>query len=397
VPVVVATIDLGDAELWQDPYPVWRSARAAGRLARTIRGEPVLLFADDVDEVHADPAFGQLGLDALDRLGMHDGPFYEWRSRTMAAHDGPVHERLRGTVGRAFTPRRVEPMRARLRVHAESLLDGALERGSFDVVADYARDLPLWLICEFLGLPQGSRDEIGAFLAGTEEGFAEPLTADRRARAEHSIESLSSFVEGLVAAREAAPQEDLVTDLLDAEREGRLSRDEVVALAVNVIGGAVGSSRAGIANSILLLVQHPDQAAWVREEPAARVRGAVEECLRYHPPFRSGRRKALVPVERFGLTFQPGDTLFVARQSANRDPSRWTDPDAFDVRRPEQRHYSFGYGPHFCLGQALARLDIQESVAAFLDRMPGARRVGGPPRRVPFTADEQLESLPISF
>jgi cytochrome P450 len=393
---VVAIVDLGDAELWQDPYPTWRAARAAGRLARTARGEPVLLFADDVDDLHTDPAFGQLGLDALDRLGMHDGPFYEWRSRTMAAHDGTVHERLRGTVGRAFTPRRVEPMRERLRAHAEDLLDAARERGSFDVVTDYARDLPLWLICEFLGLPQGSREEIGAFLAGTEEGFADPLTDERRAHAERSITALSAFVEGLVAAREAQPQEDLVTDLLDAERAGRLSRAEVVALAVNVIGGAVGSSRAGIANSVLLLVQHPEQAAWVREDLAARVRGAVEECLRYHPPFRSGRRKAREPVERFGLSFAPGDTVFVARQSANRDPSRWADADTFDVRRPEQRHYSFGYGPHFCLGQALARLDIQESVAAFLERMPAARLVGGPPRRVPFTADEQLESLVVA-
>jgi cytochrome P450 len=392
-----ATVDLGDPQFWQDPYPHWRAAREAGRIAFTARGEPVLLRADDVDEVHTDPAFGQLGLDALERLGMHDGPFYAWRALTMAAHDGAVHERLRGTVGRAFTPRRVEPMRAALRAHAEALLERASESGGLDIVHDYARDLPLWLICTFIGLPQSSRAEIGGFLAGTEEGFTEPLTPEGRARAEQGISALSAYVEGLVAARESHPEEDLVTDLLEAEAAGRLTRDEVIALAVNVIGGAVGSSRAGIANSILVLLRHPEQAAWVRADSAARVRGAVEECLRYHPPFRSGRRKALVEVERFGVQFSPGDTVFVARQSANRDPARWFDADDFDVRRPDQRHYSFGYGPHFCLGQALARLDIQESVAAFLEKAPTARLADANPRRVPFTADEQLESLLVTL
>jgi cytochrome P450 len=394
---VTATIDLGDPDFWQDPYPRWRAAREAGRTARTARGEPIVLRADDVDVVHTDAAFGQLGLDALDRLGMHDGPFYEWRARTMAAHDGEVHERLRGTVGRAFTPRRVEPLRAALRAHAEALLEKARAAGGFDVVRDYARDLPLWLVCTFIGLPPSSRDEIGAFLAGTEEGFTEPLTTEGRARAEHGITALSAYVERLVAARDAQPEEDLITDLLEAEVAGRLTRDELIALAVNVIGGAVGSSRAGIANSILVLLRHPEQAAWVRDDPAARVRGAVEECLRFHPPFRSGRRKALVEVERFGVRFAPGDTVFVARQSANRDPSRWSAPDEFDVRRPDQRHYSFGYGPHFCLGQALARLDLQESVAAFLELAPTARLMDPAPRRVPFTADEQLEALPVEL
>ena len=88
-----------------------------------------------------------------------------------------------------------------------------------------------------------------------------------------------------------------------------------------------------------------------------------------------------------------GDTVFLARQAANRDPQRWNDPDHFDVTRPPERHFSFGYGPHFCLGQAVARLDVQEAVRAFLDEMPVARLLTANPRRVPFTPDEQLEEL----
>lgn len=388
-------VDLADPAMWQDPYPVWQEARQRGRTAVTVRGEPVLLDADDLDAVSSDGAFGQLGLASLERLGIADGPFYEWRGRTMAAHDGPVHDRLRGSLGRSFTPRRVEPMRVALRAHAAELLRAASARGGFDVVADYADDLPLWLICGFLGLSQGSRGEIADFLAGTEEGFTDPMTDEGRRRAEDGIVALSGYVEDLVAQRVRHPGEDLVSDLVTAESEGVLAHDELVALVVNVIGGSVGSSRAGIANSLLLLMQHPDQAAWVRASPD-RVRPAVEECLRYRPPFRHGRKQALQAVDRFGLHFEPGATVLLARQAANRDPARWTDPDTFDVARPERRHHAFGYGPHFCLGHALARLDIQEAVAAFLEHCPGARPLVDDPPRVPFTADEQLVSLPVT-
>jgi cytochrome P450 len=389
-------VDLGDAGLWQDPYPVWAAARCRYRTAVSAGGEPILLTADDVDALHLDPAFEQLGLAALERLGICDGPLYDWRRLTMAAVDGPAHDRLRALVGKAFTPGRVERLRRRLRDHAAVLLDEAAAGDTLDIVADYAHDLPLWAICEFVGLPAGSREEIDGFLAGTEEGFADPMTVERRSRAEAGIVALYGFVERLVGERLDAPGEDLVSDLLAAESERRVEREELLALAVNVIGGAVGSTRAAIANSVLALVTHPEQAAWVRHEPV-RVAPATEECLRYHPPFRGGRRRARRDVEQFGLFLAAGTTVYVARQAANRDPARWDDPEDFDVARPVQRHYSFGYGPHFCLGQALARLTIQEAIGVFVERCPGAQLLVSSPRRVPFTTNEQLEALPVSL
>ena len=386
-------LDLRDPGFWQDPYPQYAAARAQHRVARSTAGEVMLLRADDLDLVHTLPAFAQPGLRALERLGVHEGPFYEWRRLTMPAHDGPVHERLRGTVVRAFTPRRVEPLRAELRVHAQAVLQELRHRDSFDVVADYADDLPLWLICRFLGLPVDARTEIATFLAGTEAGFVDPLTPEGRRIAEEGIVALYAYVELLIADREADPQDDIVSDLLQAESEDRMSRDELVALVVNVLGGAIGSSRAAIANSILLLLSHTEQTEWLRDAYDERLSPAIEECLRYHPPFRTGRKLVVDDNDVFGVPLRAGDTLFLARQAANRDPQRWNDPDHFDVTRPPERHFSFGYGPHFCLGQALARLDVQEAVRAFLDEMPVARLLTANPRRVPFTPDEQLEEL----
>ena len=247
------------------------------------------------------------------------------------------------------------------------------------------------MICRFLGLPVAARAEIARFLAGTEEAFTDPLTAQGRARAEAGIVALAAYVEALVTDRLAAPAEDLVSDLLEAEAEGRVGREELVALVVNVIGGAVGSSRAAIANTLLLVAQHPDAAERARAD-AARVRPTVEEALRYHPPFRSGRRMATRAVHAFGLDLAAGDTVFLARQAANRDPARFADADRFDPTRGEARHVSFGYGPHFCLGQALARLDLDEALRAFLDH-PVRWRLAVEPRRIPFTIDEQLDAL----
>ena len=386
------TVDLGDAEFWQNPHAVWREARRHGRTARTPQGEMILLDAADFDTVHADAAFGQLGVSALERLGIRDGPIHAWRSRTMAAHDGAVHDRLRGSLARSFTPRRVEPLRAALRDHARDVLAYMANEEHPDIVTGYARDLPLWLICTFLGLPPSSRHEIDTFLTGTEEAFTDPPTAAGRQRAEDGLVALGHYVEELVAERSGRPGEDLVSDLVMAEAAGRLTHEELVALVVNVIGGSVGSSRAGITNSLL----HPEQAEWAMAAPQ-RIRQATEECLRFHPPFRTGRRRALVPIDRFGAHFEPGDTVLLARQAANRDPARWAEPDRFDVTRPEQRHYSFGAGAHFCLGNALARLDIQEAVSVFFEECGGARLVDRCPRRIPFTADEQLESLRVTL
>ena len=223
----------------------------------------------------------------------------------------------------------------------------------------------------------------------------EPMTPDRRARAEAGITALYEYVDSLVDDRMVTPREDLVSDVIAAHKEGRLSVDEMRALVVNVIGGAVGSTRAAIANSSYLLLAHPEQARWVRDDPA-RVRLAVEECLRYAPPFRSGRRKVIVATTQFGVDLAPGTTIYVARPAANRDPARWDDPETFDVARPERRHYSFGYGAHFCLGQALARLDVQTAVVALLERYDDLELLIDTPKRVPFTMDEQIEALPVA-
>lgn len=390
-------LPLRDATFWQDPYPAIDAARAAHRTALTPTGEPVILSAADHEAVLAHTDMHTLGLEALDRLGMGDGPFRSWRARSLNVHNGPDHLRLRSLVGRAFTPRQVDRIRIGVRAKAHALIDAVADKGEMDVVTDFADDLPIWLICVFLGIDESDRQEIESFLVGTEEGFAYPMTPEREQRANAGIAALDDYSRRLIERRRHDPDEGLVSALVAAEDSGdALSEAELVAMVVNLIGGAVGSSRAALANATYLFATHPAQAESLRQDPA-RARPAIEECLRHAPPFRSTRRRAAAPVEVAGLHLEVGQSVFLSRQAANRDPERFVAPHRFDIDRAENRHVSFGYGAHFCLGQALARADLQEAMPVLLARCHDLEVLTDPPERVPYQPTEELVSLPVRF
>jgi cytochrome P450 len=337
-----------------------------------------------------------LGLDALDRLGITEGPFREWRALSLNARERDDHRRLRALVGRAFTPMQVLRVRPLARANAERILDELAPRGEMEVQADYARDVPLFTICTFLGIPEEDRHEIEALQFGTEEGFGWPMTPERRQRADDGILGLYDYTRRLVERRRVDPRDDLVSALVQVEESGdRLSEPELYAMVVNLIGGAIGSSQAAIANAAYLFATHPEQAKLLRGDPDLD-RSAVEECLRYAPPFRSTRRKALDAVEVAGLSLEPGDTVLLSRQAANRDPERFADPHRFDITRADDRHASFGHGPHFCLGQALARANLTEAIPALVRRCHDLELVESPVR-VPFDPAEKFESLRVRF
>jgi cytochrome P450 len=392
-----AVLPLRDPAYWQDPYPHLDAARAQHRVARTHSGELVPLSAADVEDASSRPDLVTLGVDALDRLGVADGPFRRWRALSLNAQDGDAHARLRALVGRAFSPRQVARVRDALTAFTTDLVDGLGEGpdgGAIDVHPQLGHEVPLFSICEFLGIPVADRERIDAFMVGTEEGFSFPMTDEKQARANGGIVALYEYCTELVARRRAEPGEDLVSALVEVEEAGdRLSHDELMAMVVNLIGGAVGSSDAGIANLVHLMATEPAEVERVRRDRAL-VDALVEEVLRYRPPFRSSRRKAVRDLEVAGESVAAGETVYLSRQAANRDPERFDDPHAFRVSRPKERHVSFGYGPHFCLGQALARLNLNVAAAVLVDRW-AAVEVLGEPERIPFDPAERFVQLRV--
>lgn len=389
-------LPLRDKTFWQDPYPLLDRARAQHRTAVSENGEAVILSIADLEAVSAHSRMAPLGLDALERLGISDGPFFEWRALSLNAQQGEDHKRLRALVGRAFTPMQVQRVRPLVREHAERLLDALVEVGEMEVQAQFARDIPLFSICAFLGIPTEDRAEIEALHFGTEEGFGWPMTPERRARAEAGIVGLYDYSRRLVDLRRQAPADDLVSALVRVEEQGdRLREDELLAMVVNLIGGAIGSTSSAIANGAHLFATHPEQAELLRADPEL-ARPAIEEVLRFAPPFRSTRRKALEPLDVAGVHLDTDQAVLLSRQAANRDPARFDRPHEFDITRGDTNHASFGHGAHFCLGQALARANLTEAIAAFVNRCHDLEVVGTP-RRIPFDPVEKFDALHLRF
>ncbi|HEV7758054.1 MAG TPA: hypothetical protein VGO78_03660, partial [Acidimicrobiales bacterium] len=247
--MTVTMIDVLDPALWADPHRALATARAAGPVARTTDGQPMLLRFDDVDAALRHPGLATFSVPSLlDHNGIADGPLREWCDLLMLSLEGDDHARLRGLVSRAFTPRRVETARAGARAFVRDLLDaGAGSDGRLDWVHDVAHELPVWIVCEMLGVPSEDRHLFKEWTVDLALTFANVLTPDERARAEHALLSLYDYVRSLVASRRGAPTDDLLGALVEASHEGRrLSATELEAMVVNLLQGGHETTRSAL-------------------------------------------------------------------------------------------------------------------------------------------------------
>jgi cytochrome P450 len=293
----------------------------------------------------------------------------------MAQTDPPDHTRVRGLVSSAFTPRRVENLRARIAELVDGYLDPHIPTGRIELVADLAHPLPAVVIAEMAGFPLADRARfrdwtyrINAFFF--QSGAADPVAA---ADADAAVREARAWIHGLLEERRARPADDLLSALVAAEIEGgRLSEAELLSTAITLFLGGHDTTTQLIALGMSALVRHPDQLALLQAQPEL-VPAAVEEMLRYDAPFQMNLRYVTEDVELGGEVIRAGDLVRQALGAANRDPSRYEDPDSFRIERPPARHLSFGLGHHFCPGAPLARLQAQIAVDAIVRRLPGLR------------------------
>lgn len=284
--------------------------------------------------------------------------------------DPPAHTRWRKLVTRAFTPRHVESMRPAVQKTVDALLD-ELEAGPrpADLVQSFGYPLSIRVLCELLGL---SVEQHAPFRALADTA----LTIDGGSTAEMTAArvELGAFAGRLVAAKRAAPGEDLLSQLVgvaDAQ-DGRLDEAELVATVLAMFIGGYESAVHQFGKGLLALFRWPEQRARLAADPS-RIEAAVEEMLRF-AALDSGfgsPRYATTDVEIGGARVPAGATVLLIRQSADRDPAAWEDPDTFDIGRDAHAHTAFGHGPHRCLGAALARLELQVGIGSLLARFPG--------------------------
>jgi cytochrome P450 len=358
-----------DFEIDADPYPVWKRLRDEAPLYFNEKYEfHAVSRYDDVERCLVDwqtysSAKGSVLEIIKAGIEMPPGMFI--------FEDPPDHDLHRGLLSRVFTPRRLAAIEPQVRAYAARTLDPLVGSGGFDFIADLGTEIPMRTIGMLLGIPeedqQAIRDHIDDSLRLEEGVMPEP---DLEVR-ENAGGDYAAYIEW----RAEHPSDDLMTELLTAEFTDEtgtvrtLTRDEILGYIGLLSGAGNETTTRLIGWAGKLLADHPEQRRDLAENPAL-IPNAIEECLRYEAPSPVQARYVTGDVEVHGQTVPAGSIMVVLNASANRDERQFSDPDRFDVHRKAQRHLSFGYGLHFCLGAHLARLEARIALEELLTRFP---------------------------
>ncbi|TMR35036.1 cytochrome P450 [Nonomuraea zeae] len=281
--------------------------------------------------------------------------------------DDPEHARLRRMVTSAFTVKRVEAMRPATQKIADDLIDAMLAGPKpGDLVEAFALPLPSLVISNLLGVPY---DDHELFQANSRTIINRNSTPEQRGQAQ---QRLTGYLDGLIEEKLAKPGDDLLSGLVERVEAGEVSRQEAARMGVLMLFAGHETTANMITLGTLALLQHPDQLALLRDgDDPKLITTAVEELLRYLTITHGGlRRVALEDIEIAGQVIKAGEGIVVVNETANRDPSVFPDPDRLDLRRNARLHVTFGYGVHQCLGQPLARMELQVAYLALLRRVP---------------------------
>ncbi|GAA4003962.1 cytochrome P450 [Streptomyces marokkonensis] len=347
---------------------------------------------DDVRLVTNDPRFGREAV--MDRQVTRLAPHFIPARGAVGFLDPPDHTRLRRSVAAAFTARGVERVRERSRGMLDELVDAMLKAGPpADLTAAVLSPFPIAVICELMGVPATDRHSMHTWTQLI-------LSSSHGAEvSEKAKQEMSAYFADLVGLRSDSTGEDVTSLLGAAVGRGEITSEEAVGLAVLLqIGGEAVTNNSG--QMFYLLLTRPELAERLRSEPEIRPR-AIDELLRWIPHRNAVglSRIALEDVEIKGVRIRAGDAVYVSYLAANRDPEVFPDPDTIDFTRGPNPHVSFGFGPHYCPGGMLARLESELLVDAVLDRVPGLR-LAVPPEGVPFKKGALIrgpEALPVTW
>ncbi|CAL9436277.1 Cytochrome P450 107B1 [Streptomyces sp. enrichment culture] len=305
------------------------------------------------------------------------------RSANLMTHllniDPPDHTRLRRLVSKAFTPRRVAAFEPRVRELADRLIDGFAARGSADLIHEFAFPLPIHAICDMLGVPAEDQDDFRDWAGMMLRHGGGPRGGVGRA-----VKRMRAYLADLIHRKRGDLGDDLISGLIRASDHGEhLTENEAAAMAFILLFAGFETTVNLIGNGTYALLRHPGQRRTFQEASAAGDTGllqtAVEELLRYDGPVELATwRFATEPMEIGGQRIATGDPVLVVLAAADRDPSRFADPDTLDLTRGDNPHLGYGHGIHYCLGAPLARLEGRIALTALLGRLPDLRLAAEP-------------------
>jgi cytochrome P450 len=359
----------------RDPYPAYEALRAYGP-AVGIGGQVIITAYEYADAVLRDPSMRVIDRAmALRRFGpaYADRPAQRLLTDSVLNTNAPDHRTMRQVMAAAFTPRRVAGLSDAIAAQAAFLLDGL--SGGVDLMESFAAPLPVAVICELLGVPESDR----AWFRPVAVDFAEAVeySPESGERADRAADEIRNYFIGLVADRKRRPADDLTSSLVASA--GFSGATLLGNLALLLLAGHETTMNL-IGNGMAILLARPGQLAALTADPSL-VSSYVEEFLRFDSPVQMTTRIPGGDGEVAGIPVGRDTEITVLLGAANRDPARFAAPDVFDPARPDNAPLSFGAGPHFCLGAALARMEGRIAFPMLLRRFPRIEPAGTPVRR----------------
>ena len=384
------------AQTAQDPYPVYAALRERDPVHRSrlmnswlfSRHTDIDLILRDHQRFGNDPRKGNLSRRQRANLPPDD-------EFTMLFLDPPDHKRLRALVNKAFTPKAVNALEPHIRSLLQGLLDDIDDPAGFDLMKAVAQPLPVIVIAEMLGIPAEDRAQFKVWSDQRARTLEPVIDAQEREASEAAARALDAYFRPIIKERRAAPKNDIVSALAQAEEEGdRLTEREMLnMLRLLLIAGNETTTNL-IGNGVLALLRHPEQLQRLRDDPSL-IPSAVDELLRFDSPVQTDFRRALTDCEVNGFPLKQRDNIVVLLGAANRDPDVFENADALDVARGDRSHLSFGRGIHHCIGAPLARLEGRVVLEVLLERFSRISLRDGQPRFRNSIVLRGLESLPV--
>lgn len=351
-----------------DPYPYYRVLRDRHPLYWSAGGDCwVISRYDDIIHAASHPqVFSSAEGNILDDFPGRAGA-------TLGTTDPPKHDHLRRLINEVFTRRRVDALGPSIREKTQDCLESFIAAEGGCIQDEVTGRVTSHVISELLGFGDDGRANLKHWVDRILH--RDPDTRQLTAEGQEALAALGGYVREQVERRYASPTQDLIGAMVGVTLDGdKLEKDEIVWLVFTLIGAGIESTTSTVGNALVALEDHPDQraalAASLISGPSL-MPGAIEEMLRFDPSTQRFRRTAVQDHEMHGQTIRAGDKVLLMYGSANRDERQFEDPDRFDIRRPVGRNLAFGYGVHFCLGAALARLTmaivLEETLAAIPD------------------------------
>ncbi|MEN9645243.1 MAG: hypothetical protein RL238_1912 [Actinomycetota bacterium] len=384
---LIARFDPSDPAFIADPYPVLNGLREATPGFRNpLTGQWTLTRFSDVQETLRDRRLGRAYTHKYthEEFGKPEpdprwASFHQHEAWSLLCIEPPDHTRIRRLVAKVFTPRAVAALRPQIEGFSTELLDECQERGSFELLRDYAMPYSVAVICSMLGVPRRDTQLLLDWSHAIVKMYELSTTDEVRAAANTAAAEYIAYTKDLIAEKRRNPDDLLVSALVAVEDEGdTLTEDEIVSTTMVLLEAGHEATVNTLGNGMRALMLHPDE--WrrlVRGEVEARA--TVEEMLRWDAPLQLFERWVLEPgVEIAGEPLAVGEEVAMLFGAAERDPRRFDDPDRFDAGRGDTAHIGFGGGIHFCVGAPLARQEIEVSVAALAARFPDLAMVDEP-------------------